>query len=142
MELKIKNKEINGTAIVKLSYGDKFIITKTRNILFLQSEISKSMGMYRKKKLDKSKFYYLFAKYLCSVEAKRVMCEKLFESENGYEVLKKELEILIELYPNSNCTNQNNIPYLPKTVRAAKGSNWLKQNEYLNFMKLLKGYDY
>lgn len=142
MELKIKNREIKGNAIVKLSYGDKYIITKCRDIGWLEKEFRSTLRRYDDKELKRENFYYKFAKYIHSVDAKKVLCEIIYQTENGYDVLKKELELLIEHYGNKDCMNENNIPYIPKTIHAKKGSSWLKQNEFLNFMKLLKNYEY
>jgi len=142
MELKIKNREIKGNAIIKLSYGDKYIITKCRDINWLEKEFRSTLRRLADKELKRDNFYYKFAKYILSVDAKKVLCEVLYQTENGYDVLKKELQLLMEHYGTKDCLNENNIPYIPKTTYAKKGSSWLKQNEFLNFMKLLKNYDY
>lgn len=142
MEFKIKKKPASGVSIVKLSYGDNFIITKCTSIDWLESEFNKTIGKYRRGGIPVTNFYFRFIKYLHKVDAKTLNCEVLFNSTNGYKVLKFELAYLMEYFGKQHCLNDNNTPYVPHTASHKSGSKWLKQNEYLNFMKLLKEYNY
>ena len=129
-------------SVFKLSIGDKFYIGKTSNLLFIKSEIQTVYGKYLRGGVLESNLFYPVVKELHKYEKPILFIEILFESDNGYSVLKYELEQLEEHFCSKNCLNKNNIPHIPKTVVAKKGSNWLTQNEALNFRKLLTKYEY
>lgn len=136
--------EAKGRAIVKITMGDYYIITKCGSINWLNQEIRNTYKKYKYNKdgVPSTNLYISFIEAIHKKELQYGKIEVLFQSNNGYELLKYELELLIEHFGKRNCKNSNNIPYIPKTVHANKGSNWLKQNEYLNFMKLLKKYNF
>ena len=143
MEFKFKEiDQSKGRAIVKVSMGDYYIITKCGNIAWLDKEIRSTYRKYIKSGVIETNFYIDFIESLGKTQTRYGQIEVLFQTTNGYELLKKELELLMEHFGKRNCKNTNNIPYIPKTIHANKGSNWLKQNEYLNFMRLLKNYEY
>ena len=143
MEYKYKTPDATkGRTIVKVSCGDFYVITKCGSIEWLVSELNTTLSKYKKQGVNKDNLYIRFIEKVHKLDFKKGVIEVLYQSDNGYDLLKKELELLIEHYGKRNCMNSNNIPYIPKTIHAKKGSNWLKQNEYLNFMKLLKNYEY
>ncbi len=143
MEYKYKRlDESKGRVIVKVSFGDFYVITKCGSIDWLIHELNTTLSKYKKQGVNKDNLYIRFVEKVHKLDFKKGVIEVLYQSDNGYDLLKKELELLIEHYGKRNCMNSNNIPYIPKTIHANKGSNWLKQNEYLNFMKLLKNYEY
>ena len=131
-------------SVLKLSCGDKFLITKSSNPTWMVDEIKKTYNKY----LDKdsgiyvTNLFYPLLKYMYKEQIHTVKVEVLFTSIDGYAVLKYELEQLIANFGTKDCLNENNIPHIPKTVLQAKGSNWLTQNQALNFRKLLSKYTY
>ncbi len=143
MEFKFKEiDQAKGRAIVKVSMGDYYIITKCGSITWLDDEIRSTYRKYLKSGIPETNLCTAFIEALHKKETRYGQIEVLYQTINGYELLKKELELLMVHFGKRNCKNTNNIPYIPKTVHANKGSNWLKQNEYLNFMRLLKNYEY
>lgn len=137
--------EIPSTRCVfKITIGEKFYIGKTSNLLFTKTELQKVYGKYVRRDVGvlETNLFYPLAKEIFKHEKAVVVIEVLFASENGYSILKFELEQLAEYYGQKNCLNQNKIPHIPKTIVAKKGSNWLTQNEALNFRKLLTKYEY
>lgn len=143
-------KKANNRSVIKIVCGDKYIVTKCGSIEWLCKELDNSISRYRVsvssksiyKGLSKDSLYYKFIKYCIDNDIKELELSVLFSSENGYDVLKFELEFLTINFGKRECLNINNIPYIPKTIHAKKGSNWLTQNQYLNIMKLLKKYEY
>jgi len=129
-------------SVVKLSVGDKFYIAKTTSLEWLRSELQSVYGKYLRGGIAETNLYYSLVRYIHKQEMPKIIMEVLYTSDNGYQVLKYELEQLSEHFGTRNCLNQNNTPHIPKTVAAKKGSQWLKQNESLNFRKLLTKYDY
>ena len=143
--MEFKFKEIDqekGRAIVKVTMGDYYIITKCGSLNWLDDEIRSTYRKYLKQGIPESNLYSSFIEAVHKKELKYGTIQVVYQTTNGYDLLKKELEMLIQHFGRRYCKNTNNIPYIPKTVHANKGSNWLKQNEYLNFMRLLKNYDF
>jgi hypothetical protein len=129
-------------SILQLSCGNKFIITKSANPEWMVKELKKSNHKYLDKGLYETNLFYPLIAHAYKNNLHIVKVEVLFTSTDGYKVLKFELNQLEMHFGKPDCLNLNNIPYIPKTVLAAKGSNWLTQNQALNFRKLLTKYDY
>lgn len=130
-------------SIVQILAEDKFYITKTANIDFLVTAFRKAYRKYfYRGGVSSSDMFYPLLRHIDRHKIDRLKIEVLFSSTNGYLVLKYELEYLMEWFGKKECLNENNIPHIPKTVYAKKGSNWLTMNQSLNFRKLLTKYDY
>lgn len=139
LEDKSGDRNIN---IIKITSRDKFIIFKTVNIEWMISEIQSTYGKYNRNGVLETNLFYPLIKHVYGHEIHDIKVEILLTTTNGYEALKFELEQLIEHFGTKPCLNKNNIPHIPKTVVAKKGSNWLTQNEALNFRKLLLKYEF
>ena len=129
-------------SVFKIICGEKYFIGKASSIEWLSSELKTTYGKYLRGGIPETNMFYPVLREYVSKELEELEIEVLFSSDNGYELLKFELEQLIAHYSKPGCLNPNNIPYIPKTTVAAKGSNWLTQNQALNFRKLLKKYSY
>jgi len=129
-------------SIIKVNCEGKFYIAKVSNIDWFEKELQKTYGKYIRIGIPESNLYYPLIKHLYKQDRPKVSIEVLYTSDNGYKLLKFELEQLQEHFGKKDCLNLNNIPYIPKTVVAKTGSNWLTQNQALNFRKLLTKYDY
>jgi hypothetical protein len=131
-------------SVLRLGCGDKFLITKSANPEWMVKEIVTTYNKYLKKDsgIYETNLFFPLLKYSYTHEFPIIVVEVLFTSTDGYQVLKFELEQLIQHFGTKDCLNANNIPHIPKTVLAAKGSNWLTQNQALNFRKLLTKYNY
>jgi hypothetical protein len=128
--------------VLRLSCGEKFYIAKTINYSWMIEEIKKTYSKYLKVGIPENNLFYPLIRHLYKHEISTIKVEVLFASTNGYQVLKFELQQLADHFGKKDCLNQNNIPHIPKSMRAKKGSNWLSVNEELNFRKLLKNYSY
>ncbi len=135
---------LRNVSVLRLSCGDKFLITKSANPDWMVEEIKKTYHKYLDKDagIYETNLFFPLLKYSYTHEFPIIVVEVLFTSTDGYKVLKYELEQLIQHFGTKDCLNTNNVPHIPKTVRAAKGSNWLTENQALNFRKLLTKYDY
>jgi hypothetical protein len=142
MKFTFKETKIDGRAMVKITCGEYYVITKCGQLEWLVDELNTTISKYKKGGILETNIYFALVKKVYKDKILKGSIDVLFQSKNGYEVLKKELETLAECYGKKECLNISNVPYIPKTVHAKKGSNWLKQNEYLNYMKLLKTYNY
>ena len=133
---------IRNKSVIQFVIGDKFLITKTVNPEWTIEELKRTFGKYLRGGISEANMFYPLVKYLYKQESKAVRVDFLFTSTSGYEVLKKELELLVEHFGSKGCLNPNNVPYVPKTTAQHKGSDWLTPNEMMNFSKLLKKYEY
>lgn len=129
-------------SILKITCEDKFYIAKTVNITWLIEEIKTVYGKYLRGGVLETNLLYPLVKYVYRHEIHKIKIEVLFTTINGYQALKFELEHLMQWFGKRECLNKNNIPHIPKTVYAKKGSNWLTQNQALNFHKLLTKYEF
>lgn len=130
-------------SVVKLTCSSgRYIILKTMNLEFLRVELFKMYGRYHRNGVAETHFLFPLIKHIGRMDHPKIKVDVLFESDNGYDVLKSELDQLAEHFGNKDCLNTNNVPYIPKTQHAKSGSRWLTQNQALNFRKLLKKYSY
>lgn len=129
-------------SILMLTCGEKYYIAKTANPSWMIEEIKTSYGRYMKDLLPKDNLFYPLINFMYKQDNHTVKVEVLFTSTDGYHVLKFELDQLIQHFGTKNCLNKNNVPHIPKTKRAKKGSNWLTVNQELNFRRLLTKYQY
>ena len=133
---------LRNISILMLTCGEKYYIAKTANPSWMIDEIKATYGRYLRDGIHETNLFYPLIRYMHKENNHTLKVEVLFTSTNGYQVLKFELEQLAQHFGNKNCLNKNNVPHIPKTVRAKKGSNWLTVNEELNFRRLLKKYEY
>ena len=136
-----------GVSVVKLSIGDKFFITKTSNILFLEEEIRRAFVRYSYRGGISNDNLYLPVIKLLHNQSKindkgncTLYCDVLFTSDNGYRVLQRELEYLLGYVGTKHCLNKNKVPYIPKTRKKSEtdSKKWLTLNQKLNFYRLIK----
>lgn len=128
--------------ILKLICGTKFYIAKTVNIEWMVDQIRRVYGKYHRGGIQETDLFYPLVRYVCKQDVQKIKIEILLVTTNGYEALKFELGFLEEFFGKKDCLNLNNIPHIPKTTYAKKGSNWLTMNQALNFRKLLTKYIY
>jgi hypothetical protein len=146
-EIKIKLPKdmpaLESKVVFKLYVGDKFYIGHTSSIEWVAKEIKKQWGKYTDGDgVHTDLLWYPVLKEAAKYERPLLRFDIVMESASGYQILKHELSLFEIHFGEKHCLNQNNIPYIPKTTHAKKGSNWLTQNEMLNFKKLLTKYDY
>lgn len=122
--------------------GDKYYIGHTSSLIFFENELKKQWGKYFRAGVYSNHLFLPILKAASKQERPSIDIRIHFSSESGYDVLKTELSLFEEYFGQKDCLNENNIPYVPKTTHAKSGSNWLTQNEMLNFKKLLKKYEF
>lgn len=140
--LEDKKTKKRNVSILKITCEDKFYIAKTVNPQWMVEEIKTVYGKYLRNGVLETNLFYPLVKYIYKHEAHKIKVEVLLTTTNGYTALKFELEQLIEHFGKPQCLNRNNVPHIPKTEVAKKGSNWLTQNQALNFRKLLIKYEF
>lgn len=122
--------------------GDRFWIGHTTSFIWMEQHLRKLFFKLHDDGVPAGELYLPIVKAASKMERPAINLKVEFTHESGYQVLKTELEMLIEWFGKRECLNVNNIPYIPKTTHAKTGSKWLTQNEGLNFRKLLKKYEF
>lgn len=139
--LESKDKKRN-VSVLKITCEDKFYIAKTVNPEWMVEEIKTVYGKYLRGGVLETNLFFPLVRYIYKHEIHKITVEVLLTTTNGYQALKYELEQLMKCFGRPECLNLNNIPHIPKTVVAKKGSSWLTQNQALNFRKLLTKFKY
>ena len=137
-------------SVIQIICEGKFLITKTVGLSYLEDftdpwlvkELKSVYGKYQRGGIAETNLYYPLIRLAYKMEHPKLKIEVLYTTTDGYEALKYELTLLEQWFGKPECLNRNNIPYIPKTTHAKKGSNWLTQNQMLNFRKLLKKYEF
>lgn len=133
----------NTRSVVKITAGDKYIITKCGSIEWLCKEISTLLGKYQRRNvgIDETNFYTPLIQYIYKYQIPEINIEVLYTSTNGYNVLKYELDELMKHFGKKGCLNNNTTPYLPalkqKDGTDQPSSRWLTLTQFANFNKLL-----
>lgn len=129
-------------SILKITIREKFMFFKTVNVEWMVEEIKTVYGKYLRNGVLETNLFFPLVKYIHKNEVHDIKIEILLTTTDGYQALKFELEQLMKWFGKPECLNINNVPHIPKTVVAKKGSGWLTQNQALNFRKLLTRYNY
>jgi|688.fasta_scaffold1028970_2 hypothetical protein len=124
--------------LVKITAGNRFLIVKTKNLAWLFTELNKMQKKYVAQGVNKTNTYLPLIEHLYRRKLNEVSTEVLLHTENGYDILKMELELLREHYGTERCLNINSEPYIPAWNPKEKSFNWLTQNQLLNYYKLVK----
>ena len=130
-----------GVTIIKIVAGDKFYITKTKNIDWLvgaRGAIRSAYVHYAYRGGIKADNIYLpLIKYMYENKLTNVFVDVLYNSTNGYDILKVEALLLSENFGTPNCLNTNREPYIPKikTSNPATDSKWLTFDQVGNYNK-------
>lgn len=130
-------------AVFTANIGEYYYIGHTTSFEWLIKEIKSKWAKYvAGAGVDTDNLFLPILKAAANQETAIIILKVEFTHESGYQVLKYELEKMETEFGTKFCLNRINIPYIPKTIHAKRGSNWLTQNQYLNFMKLLRKYDF
>ena len=134
-------KGLRNLHVIRIGAGGKFFIIKSTNIEWTIEEIRRALGKYQRGGVLETNLFYPFVKWVFKENITKTVIDILFTTTDGYQVLKYELEQLSEHFGKKECLNGNNIPHVPHTIRAKKGSSWLTDNQRMNYFKLLSKYE-
>lgn len=126
-----------GSTVVKLFYGPKkYVVVKSKKEFDTLKAIEKQLASYlRGNELNTASMYsYLFVYVKKHPNLKFKVVNQL-TSDSGYELLKKEQELLDEGRKNRACLNNNIDAYVPQYNVDTQSYSWITVNEYLNFTK-------
>lgn len=141
------------SCVYKLWYANKYIIIKGKNLassiyLFEKGYASfiaggggrgnDSAGAGQNEWDGTNSYYYKFYKYMYANPNFNSQIEVLLESNNAYELLKREQMELNSSVRDKNCLNNNLNAYIPKYRAKSKSYGWINKGSVLAFKKYLK----
>jgi hypothetical protein len=128
-----------GKCVVKLKYGNKYVIVKCKEAMSSLKRIENSVNAaVRGGKVDQSGLYYFLIEYVLTHPDNKFKVEYIKESESGYELLKLEQELLELGKTNTNCLNNQTEAYIPQYNEDTGMYVWITKQEVLNFRKWQK----
>lgn len=141
-----------GGCVYKLYHKGKYIIVKGKNlassIFFLEKGYAyfilggggsgnKNTGEGHKQWDGKNSFYFKFYQWVKDNPSIETRIDVLFESEDGFELLKFEQQELDKSIKDKNCLNSNVQAYIPKFREKTNSYGWITIEEQIKFTKYL-----
>lgn len=129
-----------GSSVMKITYdGKKYIIVKCKMAYNSLKSIENSLNAFiRGGKNNPDGMYFHFFNYIKKHPHKEFIVEKLIESDNAYELLKREqLELYKGLMDRAFMNNQVNA-YIPAYNEDNRAYGWIPAHAVLNFNNWLK----
>lgn len=141
------------SAVYKLSYGDRYVIIKGKTLtgsiyLFERGYAAfvsagggqgRNQGGEGQKQWDGTNtFYFKFYSYIHNNPKLPFKVEVLLESNNGYQLLKREQQELNASIRDKKCLNSNVEAYVNKYSKKTGSYGWLSKGHVLAFKKFLK----
>jgi hypothetical protein len=128
-----------GKCIVKLKYGNKFVIVKCKEAMSSMKRIENSVNAaVRGGTIDPSGLYAFLIQYVISHPDNKFKVEYK-ESDSGYELLKEEQQLLDVNKSNPACLNNQTEAYIPNYNEETGMYGWITKQELLNFRRWQKG---
>jgi hypothetical protein len=129
-----------GKCVCKVMYGTKkFVIVKCKDSMGSLKRIENSLNAFiRGGKNDPSGVYFHLFNYVTNNPGKKFKVEYLFESDSGYELLKKEQEEIDAAKRNPNFLNNQVEAYIPQYNDETEMYGWITKQEVLNFRRWQK----
>lgn len=147
--VKVQEKEVDEfqieKCIYKLYHGDRYIIVKGKNLAgsvflidkgyagFLAGNKLNLKGSGHKEWEGKNSFYFKFYRYKQKFPKLPTKTEVIFESEDGFELLKREQEELQKSIRDKKCLNSNVESYIPVFREKTQSFGWLTKAEVDKF---------
>lgn len=144
--------------IYRLWYGDKYVIVKGKNLAGSIFLIQKGLAYFfagggkvgngtpagiagegHKEGQGKNTFYFQFYTHVKENPGLEWKAEVVMESDNGYQLLKREqIELMLSI-KDKRCLNSNVEAYIPKfRSKTSLYGDWIKPAHVLCFKKYLK----
>lgn len=126
-------------AVVKVFYGNKYVIVKCKTQSGSLKSIENSLNAYlRGGKLTIENLYYHLFVFVKENPDHQFKVTTIVESSNGFELLKIEQEALDAARLDKNCLNNQVEAYIPEYDYDEKKFGWLNQNAVLNYRKWMR----
>jgi hypothetical protein len=135
----IQSSRLVEKCVCRINYGDKYVVSKLKHLNQGLDRIENALNAYiRGGKNNPSGLYYHLFEHVMKNPGLKFKVHVLLESENGYELLKKEQMELDLGRKDPHFLNNQIQAYIPEYDPDTKLHGWLTQNEVLNFRKWLK----
>lgn len=144
--------------VYRLWYGDMYVIVKGKNLAGSVFLIQKGLAYFlagggrvgnqtpsgkagegHREGQGKNTFYFQFYSHVKANPSLEWKVEVVFESDNGYQLLKREQIELAAAITDKRCLNSNVEAYIPKfRAKTFMYGDWIKPAHVLCFKKFLK----
>lgn len=128
---KIPYHNIQG-CVFKLFWGERYVIVKCKMFARAKTIIEQSLKYHLKTGMH-DKLYEKFFSYIKSTPFHSFQVEILLESNNPYQLLKKEQSELDLCKTDINCMNTSFEAYVPQFTQVNGVGSWINRGYYLNF---------
>lgn len=140
------------SCVYKLYYGDRYVIIKAKSLagsiyLFEKGYAAfvaggggtgnKKAGEGQKEWDGTNTYYFKFYSYIHDNPKQEFMVEVLLETNNGYQLLKKEEQELSKCISDKKCFNSNVTAYIPKFRSKTNSYGWLSKRNVADFRRFL-----
>lgn len=126
-------------SLVKVTYGNKYVIVKCKKQSSSLKSIENGLNAFIRGGINRPEGLYchLF-NYVKEHPLNKFKVTCLLETDNVYELLKKEQEEIDKGLTDRNFLNNQTEAYIPEYDFDEKSFGWISQNYVLNFRKWLK----
>lgn len=138
-KFRINGDTVCGSCVVKIEYAGKFITAKFKRQPSGLKSIENAINAHdRGGKNNPEGIYYYFIAHVVANPGRKFKVNTLLETENGYQLLKMEQQLLDENRGNPDYLNSQTTAYIPEFDESTGMYGWLKPQEVLNFRKMIK----
>lgn len=125
--------------VIKLKYQEKYVIVKVKDSMTGLKNIENGLNAFlRGGKINEGGLYFHLYKYVMEHPEGSFEVEYLLDSDNVYQLLKKEQEELDAGRSNPNMLNNQVLAYIPQYDHESGAYGWIPRNAVLNYRKWLK----
>lgn len=126
-------------SIVKVAYGNKYVIVKCKKQSSSLKSIENSLNAFIRGGVNNPEgLYYHLYNYVKEHPGNKFKVTCILETDNVYHLLKEEQDQLDNNKKNKNFLNNQVDAYIPEYDFDEKSFGWIGQNYVLNFNKWLK----
>ena len=129
-----------GSSVMKVTYDDKkYIIVKCKMAYNSLKSIENSLNAFIRGGINNPEgLYFHFFNYIKKHPHKNFKVEKLIESDNAYDLLKREQQELYNGLNDRSFMNNQVTAYIPSYNEDNKAYGWIPAHSVLNFNNWLK----
>ena len=125
-------------AVIRVTYGGKYVIVKGKTIAGALYFIQLGYTWFRSDKPGTNNWYEHFYNHIKRNPGKRFSVRVILKTSDIAELLKKEQDELDKCRWDSDCLNNNVEAYIPKYNEETQMFGWIEKGVILGFRKHLK----
>lgn len=124
-------------AVIRVTYGGRYIIVKGKTIPGALYFIQLGYGWFNSKKPGTNTWYQHFYNHIKKNPRKRFSVRVLLKTSDVAALIRREQDELDAARYDNQCLNNNITAYIPQYNEATRMYGWLEPGTVLNFRKYL-----